>query len=339
MKVMHRRTAQFLRVFGVGLALASLGPFANAQSRPNPPNPLSIVGGSTVPDGSSATFFDNFEYNVGRSDSNARTTFMSHGWTGVKTNQMGDTGNGYLYTATSIPGYSGSMPSGSRVLVVEALPRQLAGNEEFIQTDFYLQLGREDGPRTAIPANVWFQFWIYQANTAQQPSRFARRNKWLYPCRSFYPCQNEGWLFQLGSGGFQPTDGPLANQYLGLSDTHDIDYTLADEYPTNRFKLFQNRSTQQIIANQWTLVKLHMDTSGAQGRYEGWIKPRGGQWTKVAEWIAGQTPGLNWNIPAGERRGGHSILRMPTTVNEYDSWTYMDDFAMATSEAALPQYP
>src|SRR5688572_13447866 len=68
MKVMHRRTAQFLRVFGVGLALASLGPFANAQSRPNPPNPLSIVGGSTVPDGSSATFFDNFEYAVGRSD-------------------------------------------------------------------------------------------------------------------------------------------------------------------------------------------------------------------------------------------------------------------------------
>jgi hypothetical protein len=338
MKVMHRRTAQFLRVFGVGLALASLGPLANAQSRPNPPNPLSIVGGTTVPDGSSATFFDNFEYAVGRSDTNARSTFMSHGWTGVKTNQMGDTGNGYLYTTTSIPGYTGTMPSGSRVLVIEALPRALVGAPEFIQTDFYLQLGRDNGPTTAIPANVWFQFWMYPANTTQQPSRYARRSKWLYACRTFYPCPNEGWLFQIGSGGYQATDGPLANNFLALSAIHDVDYTLADEYPTNNFKLFQNRSTAQVLPNQWTLVKLHMDTSGPNGRYEAWIKPRGGQWTKVSEWIAGTTPGLNWPL-AGDRRTGHSILRMPTTVNDYDSWTYMDDFAMATSEAALPQYP
>ncbi len=338
MKVMHRRTAQFLRVFGVGLALASLGPFANAQSRPNPPNPLSIVGGSTVPDGSSAAFFDNFEYNVGRSDSSARTSFMSHGWTGVKTNQIGENANGYIYTASSIPGYSGSMPSGSRVLVIEALPRQLSGAADFIQTDMYLQLGREDGPQTAIPGNVWFQFWIYPANTTSQPSRFDRRNKWLYPCRSYYPCQNHGWLFMLGSGGNEPTNGPPANEYLALEHPANIDYTQADEYPTNRFKLFQNTDKTQIVANRWTLVKLHMDTSGATGRYEAWLKPMGGQWVKVANWVPGVTPGLNWNIPSAER-AGHAILRMPTTVNEYDSWTYMDDFAMATSEAALPQYP
>ena len=41
--------------------------------------------------------------------------------------------------------------------------------------------------------------------------------------------------------------------------------------------------------------------------------------------------------------GGHRAFRMPTTMgcasgSGYDSWYYMDDFAMAISEAALPQY-
>ena len=335
---MQRRTAQLMRVLTSGIALAVFASVSNAQVRPNPPNPVTVDGGNTVPDGTRAMFFDNFEYAVGRTDSTARTAFMSHGWTGVKTNQIGENANGYIYTTSSIPGYSGAMPSGSRALVVEALPRQLAGAADFVQTDMYLQLGREDGPQTAIPGNVWFQFWIYPANTATQPSRYDRRNKWLYPCRSYYPCQNHGWLFMLGSGGNEPADGPPANEFLALEHPTLIDYTLADEYPTNRFKLYQNSNKTQIVANRWTLVKLHMNSSSATGSYEAWLKPMGGQWVKVANWVPGVTPGLNWNIPA-DQRAGHAILRMPTTVNDFDSWTYMDDFAMSTTEAALPQYP
>ena len=64
------------------------------------------------------------------------------------------------------------------------------------------------------------------------------------------------------------------------------------------------------------------------------------------EWIDGQG-GLTWQIQPGDI-GGHRVFRMPTTIGPavvdanhvpYDIWMYLDDFAMAASEAALPQYP
>ena len=68
----------------------------------------------------------------------------------------------------------------------------------------------------------------------------------------------------------------------------------------------------------------------------------GGGWTKVVEWIDGVTPVFTWTVSAAHV-GGHRAFRMPTTMGRasgsgYDSWYYMDDFAMAISEAALPQY-
>ena len=56
------------------------------------------------------------------------------------------------------------------------------------------------------------------------------------------------------------------------------------------------------------------------------------------------TPDFVWKITP-EEIGGHRTLRMPTTVGRasntglYDYWLYMDDFAMAGSEDALPKYP
>lgn len=67
------------------------------------------------------------------------------------------------------------------------------------------------------------------------------------------------------------------------------------------------------------------------------MKPLGGRWMKVAEWIDGQTPNFSWIIPT-QNVGGHRVFRMPTTIEGADSWIYMDDFAMATTEDSLPVY-
>lgn len=99
------------------------------------------------------------------------------------------------------------------------------------------------------------------------------------------------------------------------------------------------------MANRWTLVKLHMDTSSTSGRYEAWLAPLGGRPVKVVEWIDGVTKDFSWRIPA-EKVGGYRAFRMPTTIGGWgerakdnkDCWIYMDDFAMASSEEALPEY-
>jgi hypothetical protein len=115
-----------------------------------------------------------------------------------------------------------------------------------------------------------------------------------------------------------------------------INYYGASE-ECNRFKLGQTDISEYIQPNRWTLVKLHFDTSTTSGAYEAWIKPQGGEWIKVAEWIDGVTPDFSWTIPA-EIVGGHNVLRIPTTVDTYDSWLYLDDFVIAASESDLPVY-
>ena len=75
------------------------------------------------------------------------------------------------------------------------------------------------------------------------------------------------------------------------------------------------------------------------------MRPLGGSWLKVVEWIDGVTPGFTWRINAASV-GGHRVIRMPSTIGRasetaqnYDAWIYMDDFAIARSESGLPVYP
>ena len=90
--------------------------------------------------------------------------------------------------------------------------------------------------------------------------------------------------------------------------------------------------------NRWTLVKMHFNTSATTGNpWEVWLRPMGGSWSKVSEWIGGRTRGFTWDIPAASV-GGHRVLRMPTTVDN-NFWLYMDDYVIARTEAALPVYP
>jgi len=300
---------------------------------------------------SNVLFFDNFDYAVGREDTNAVQIFQNQGgWTNAKTQQTSGCCNGYLYTVDRIPGYNGPFPgsNSNRVLVLESLPSTFG----YEQTDYYLQFGEETSSLETVPGDVWFQFWIYPNyyddpnNLEDQLSGFSGRSKFIYPCRTWYPCDisQTNWLYTIGGGSDQPYADLIADPshsiYMQFND-HDIDYTNAS-FPGGNWKLGQTNISEKMEANRWTLVKLHMNTSTSSGSWEAWLKPMGGQWVKVAEWFDGQD-GLNWTVPVP---GGHRMFRMPTTITQgneptasYDSWIYMDDFAMAGSEDALPVYP
>ena len=287
--------------------------------------------------------FDDFEYVAGRDDPNATQIFQSHGWATAKTQQNSPNARGYLYTTNSIPGYSGSFPSGgSRVLAIEALPGTLNG-----QTDFYLQMG--GGTVDYIPGDVWFQFWVYPQNYGTQMSRYGTRNKFLYACNGSYPCHSALWMVSQGSPNYTDPDNmfPLGNPSNGeflwnlSSGVSSFTYTGGDPYATDQ--VGQTDISDWMRPNRWTLVKMHFNTTSTTGNsWEMWMRPYGGQWLKTAEWIGGVTPNFTWDISA-EHVGGHTVLRMPTTVGAttgqwYDYWIYMDDFVMADSEAALPTY-
>jgi len=284
-------------------------------------------------------FRDNFEYLVGRDDPNAASLFINQGrWGYVKTYQSNEPGAlGWLYTTNSIPGYQGSFPgtASTRVLAIEARPATLRpGGGVTSQTDVYLQLGGTDGPEV-IPANAWIQYWIYSNYYGEQLSTYSPRNKFIYPCPGDYPCTNGQWLWMAGGNGCNDppiSGGPFPDQVICLEADTANRSNASD--PSFKWRLGQNINSMKIRANTWTLVKLHIDTSTSQGKYEAWLRTVSGGWIKVTEYLGGVTPNFTWPItPGGQRK-----FRMPTVINYYDSWQYMDDFVIAESETDLPVY-
>lgn len=302
-------------------------------------------------------FFDNFEYLVNRdatpSGSNA---FISQGgWSYSKADNLTGRGDGRIYTTNSIPGYSGPMPgqNSTRVMKIEAQNR--SGG-----TDIYLAYGGNESPPNTIPANVWFQWWMYINHHPQsgETSGLERRHKWIYPCDGDYPCNlnNLKWLMSLSADpvnticrdGCYPFPHPQSNAisrqgeaFIAIRDQNGPDYSPAR--PDNHWKLgpnMQSAENAHIVPNQWQLIRVNLDTSVAnRGKFQVWIMPMGGEWRKVSEWIAGVTPNFTWTHAAG----GHRVFRMPTTIGWSDTslggaYYYIDDFAMANSEDSLPVY-
>jgi len=271
-------------------------------------------------------FEDDFEYVANRNVTDVQIPFEAAGWTDAKaTNSDYGGSGGYLYTLDNTP-------LNSKVLVMESLPTTVGG-----QTSYHLQYGDSTEPEGTIPANVWFQFWTY----ATPGSQFERQ-KFLYPCHQAYNCPTETYLWILY---FQESDLTGVGDEVVTAATGGRFFRLQSAYSNysggetwNAAKLFQNVSHTEMAVSTWYLVKLHIDTSGAQGTYEVWIRARGTPtWTKLAEWIGGTTPNFDWPIPANQRNGNR-VLAIPTTVDTYDSTTYMDDFVMATTEEDLPTY-
>ena len=322
---MNRKFASLTAAAGLWLGMAGT---ALAQV-PNPPTDLSVEGGTSVPSQPTnpgrSLFFDDFEYSVSRTSSTAGSTFVQNGWAFAKAeNTSENSGAGFLYTQSD-------STRGSRVLVMESVPSMYPppGDFPYTQTDYYLQYGREGG--SSVPTNLWIQFWTY----ATPESRFATRDKTIYPCRGYYPC-HPTWLFMWGRGGFEGVSAPDGARYLAVeAQDADRDTRVNDG---NEAKLFQNVSRTPLLAGRWYQVRLHFDISGSQGVYEAWIKERGQtSFTKVADWRGGVTPNFSWPLSSTDRTP-FTMLRSPTTVNgPGSSKVYIDDFALATSSADLPQ--
>jgi len=313
----------------------------------------SIAGGERLA-------YDPFEYVVERDQPGASAAFAANGpWNGAKTLQDGRTGaKGYVYTTDVLPGYSGSFPGqdSKRVLCLEALPARLQG-----QTDFYIQYGSARGPLGQIPANVWFQFWVYINRSNGQASNILG-SKFIYPsCDGVYPATNRNaergncthWLFCLGNHSKEPFSARWSDgQGFFCNRPPNADFTSASEYPTNRDKLGPNLGKAAdftLQPNHWYLVKVHIDTSGksplvpvGQGVYEVWMREKDQSWTKTTEWLGCKTPNFTWPL-LPQADDGNKTIPIPTTVGGTkgkwaDYWLYLDDFAMATVEGDLPEY-
>lgn len=265
-------------------------------------------------------FQDDFQYVADRNVTNVQIPFEAHRWTDAKAqNSDYASGGGYLYTQQDAT-------RGSRVLVMESLPSTSQGQ----QTAYHLQYGSVSHPPGTIPANVWFQFWTY----ATPESRW-NRQKFLYPCHTSYPCPVGEYLWLLSFNAIDLTgvgdnsiQAPAGGRFFRLSSAYANNMGGAS---WNADKLYQNVRHTPLLAGVWYEVRVHFDTSGPQGIYELWIRERGvTTWTKLAEWIGGVTPNFDWPIPSN-RRSGNVVLSLPTTVDNLDSTTYMDDFTMATS--------
>jgi hypothetical protein len=283
-------------------------------------------------------FFDDFEYDVARDGGDPEANlaaFEAAGWSWAKANNLPTAAhNGYLYTVSSIPGYAGPFPGAAsdHVLAIEARAATFGG-----QTDFYLQYG---GEPEDIPGDVWYQFWVYINDDGEQRSQFSVRDKLLYVCRGDYPCSDLHYLVFWGNTNpptWIPDFGVGANERFLM--VYESEISLPDGLEP---KLGHNLdATTHFVPNRWMLAKLHFDTSTSSGLYEAWMRPMDGEFTQVAEWRDGRD-GATWTITAP---GGHRTLRIPTTLpganndQYYDSWVYLDDFAMATAEDRLPVYP
>lgn len=273
-------------------------------------------------------FEDDFEYVADRAGTTEQIEFEAAGWSDAKAENTdyGSSG-GYLYTLDNVT-------LGSKVLVMESIPTSVGG-----QTSYHLLYGGVGLPRGTIPANVWIQFWTYAV-----PGSLWDRQKFLYPCHTLasYPCDPNSFLWLLGIHD---------RDFTGVSDNETVApaggryYRMTSAYANNSAattgneqKLYHNLNHGYMAEGVWYLMRIHVDVSGAQGIYEMWMRPRGtATWTKEAEWIGGVTTNFDWPIPVGERDGARE-LAMPTTVDTYDSTTYMDDFVMATTEGDLPTY-
>ncbi len=314
--------------------------------------------------GNKLLFYDRFEYEVKRDEVNRQPAFITERkWSGVKSINTGRNAAGYLYTVDRIPGYRGKFPgrNSKRVLAIEGRSGTFK-----TQTDFWLRYGDPEGPADQVPGNVWFQLWIYlnyyddPQDKEDQLSGFTG-GKFIYPSpdgrypthpKWLFVFRHSSWVFPKGEKEPREFAAPSYQEILLHTEStgREGPYAQIKKGPDyNRWKLGQTSLDERIVANRWTLVKLHFDTSTTSARYEAWLRPQGGKTVKVAEWIDGVTPDFSWKMPE-HLVGGHKVFCMPTTQgahsswgdrarNNMDCWLYMDDFAMATSEEALPKYP
>ncbi len=361
-KYIQRLMVTVLAVLCVATATLAQGQAIDSQnSKAKPDQSAKFLPGNPL-------FFDNYDYvvtpDIAQGAAN-RAAFWRAGYSRVKAlnvdnaaqgNQSSQTGGGgRLYTVhvSEIPGHIGRSPgSTQRALCINSL----AGTTGK-QTDFYFRIGSKLGD---IPANVYFQFWVYVCCSGDQQTQFHAREKFIYPTRNTYPAspRNNGchWLFELATSSYNPADKRIPNQgevYALSADSTILSSIPVWENPHAKANGITGRLGQTDfraplwVPNQWIETRIHYDTSGANGVYEVWTRRPGQRWVKRTEWIGGTTVGgskFTWSIDPAFR-DGHAMISVPTTMPgsgkaeaQYDAWIYLQDFAMAGSAADLPTY-
>lgn len=326
------------------------------------PGSLTLVGQTVGISTGNPLLFDGFDYEVGQTESSttAEPKFVAAGWAGCKRKPT-EANSFEMWTVTQAEmeaacGYTGALPGvGSRCLKIHADTVNADTGREV-----YLQYGN-GSVANAIPADVWFQFWYFIPNVAGEVSALQKRHKLLYPTNNNYPSTSDKWLVSLSgnpystlkeggtysSGNGYPFDADQnevsddSETFVIMRDVSDGSIVSSTGDPTGAVgPNLQALSGAYMAANQWHLVKVHIDTSNSSsGKLEIWLRPYGGSFRKVSEWIGGVTENFTWS---GFSAGGHSMMRMPSTIGWFDDgsdyYYYMDDFAMAASEADLPVY-
>lgn len=289
--------------------------------------------------------FDDFEYEVSQIAPGANSFVTVGPWDGVKANNDSEPNVNaamILSTETSIPGFSGQFPSGSRVMRIN-----VRSETQWRQTDAYLFTYN-------WPGDVWVQHWIYINDYGTEQSELADRNKWLYPYDA-----SADHRYIMYAGPLYCSVAATGDPVMGFgSRTENGFYTYtSDQVPwdTNLDAgvqtLDQNEDdTTCVQQNGWYLVKMHYNTSATSGNsLEVWIAPQGGEFTKVSEWIGGTTTDFTWNLHAdfvGDHDGfkflttfpGNNICSGVGDSDCRDAWIYIDDFVIAESESDLPIY-
>jgi hypothetical protein len=293
-------------------------------------------------------FFDDFDYVINRTGTGQEAAFVSNGgWTGAKLEQDQSSANILMYTVSSIPGFAGTFPgAGSHALCMESIVGQQG------QSDGYLQLGFNTDD--FIPPNVWFQYWVYHQNDAGsgQESLWVSRSKWIYATNESggaYPSHSHRWMISLTSVSGPPLyilggdDTPAEIPNLVLASAAGLS-TIAWTGPGfevgDNDSLGPQNTTERLVTNRWTLVKMNIDTSTMTPRYRLWLRAQGDpDFTLVSDWQHGVND-LSWTYASA---GGHKAFRWPSTLGDVsepheDAWIYFQDFAMADAEADLPTY-
>lgn len=305
-----------------------------------------------------AIWADDFNYIANRGsgwNSTVDNPFVANGpWTNAKDLNTSTGSAGFIYTVNplSIPGNTiNPCLSSSRVLCLEALPGTYQR-----QTDFYLERNDLGNDANVLPAESWIQAWIYIPRSGAQMSEISDYGgKLFYPCRGGHgSCTTMSGLLNLRGAanhpncnvidptvGFYPVDIGSENR----TDLHSMDETgtgcqgaganQAARGPHNAANYFQY--------NTWYLIKYRLDTTGANGITQLYVRQYGGAWELWMDWQGGVTPATyQFAVDPANQGVGHDFFRLLTTFGHptnaatwIDSWFYIGDLHAATSEANL----
>lgn len=291
-----------------------------------------------------------------------KVIFMSEGWEGSKAMNLdaapqSDGAAGKIYTVSASEfetrtGYTGIIPglNSTRVGKMEALA--LSVNQ---QTDFYGGFS-EPGNYQKIPADVWFQHWLYVNDNGTEQTNIisGRPTKWLYPCIDGHgSCGADGtaglWMLHMIGEDNGQYSFALRDATFGISD-----FTWPNEPDGNQRVLWYNLEPNlRHSTNTWYLFKWHIKTTGTSNgnMFEAWVREIRGNWVKVSEFVSSDDPdnrlpdsSFTWTIDPAYAGNGHDYFRAPTTapannVTPYtDLHAYVKDFCIARQEHLLPSY-